>query len=380
MCVNNDSNNKPIRILQVLTAMNRAGTETMLMNLYRSVDRSRIQFDFAVTTSEKCDYDDEILSMGGKIIRYPKYKVNNHFSYKRWWKDFFINNPEYRIVHGHIGSTASIYLSIAKKYGLYTIAHSHSTGKMNSIRDFFYKVYSYSTRFIADYFIGCSKAALISRYGSNVAKNQNISCVLNNGIDIEKYAYNDEIREEVKLELNICKTNLVIGTVGRFTEAKNPFFIVDILDELKKKNSEFKFVWAGTGELFSQVKEYITKKGLDDNIILLGVRNDINRILQVLNVFILPSLYEGLPVIGVEVQAAGVPLLCSNKVSKEVALSNCVSFLPIDSTTPWVNAILSKSNFQRILEAPFDVANAGYDIRSTASWLMSFYESRCERT
>ena len=111
-----------IRILHVLTAMDRAGTETMLMNLYRSIDRDEIQFDFAVTATEHCDYNDEILSMGGKIIHYPKYTGKNHFAYKKWWNEFFRSHPEYKIVHGHIGSTASIYLKIAKNYGCYTNA------------------------------------------------------------------------------------------------------------------------------------------------------------------------------------------------------------------------------------------------------------------
>ena len=368
--------NEPIRILHVLTAMNRAGAETMLMNLYRAIDHEHVQFDFAVTTTDKCDYDDEIEMLGGRIIHYPKYKGSNHFAYKKWLNTFFSEHSEYKIIHGHIGSTASIYLKIAKKHGRYTIAHSHSTGKMNSIRDFMYKVYSFSTRYIADYFIGCSTEALISRYGRKVADDNSKSIVLNNGIDIRKYAYSEQVRNEMLNDFNLSNNSFIVGTVGRLTEAKNPFFIVDILEELKQVEPDFRFIWAGNGELKERVTDYINKKKLNDNILMLGVRDDIPRILQLLNVFILPSVFEGLPVIGVEVQAAGVPMLCSDKVSKEVKLSNCVSFLPINSTTVWVESILKEKEFRRIENAPGDVAESGYDIIQTAGWLQTFYESR----
>ena len=366
-----------IRVLHVLTAMNRAGTETMLMNIYRAIDRNKIQFDFAVTTTEQCDYDDEINSLGGRIIHYPKYKGKNHFAYKRWWKTFFSTHPEYKIVHGHIGSTASIYLKIAKTYGCFTIAHSHSTGAYSSLHDYIYKLYSYSTRYIADFFIGCSTEALISRYGMRVAEDKKRSYVLNNGIDVKKYVYSEQIRDEVKEELGLGKDTLVVGTVGRFTEAKNTSFIVDILADLKKKEPDFRFIWAGTGELKEQTEKYITEKNLQENILLLGVRDDIPRILQAMNVFILPSKFEGLPVIGVEVQAAGVPMLCSDKVSPEVNMSKCVTFLPINDTDSWVKGILQEKSFRRVESAPRDVINAGYDIQTTSVWLADFYEKSC---
>lgn len=368
---------KPIRILHVLTAMNRAGTETMLMNLYRAVDRDKVQFDFAVTSTKRCDYDDEIESLGGIIIHYPRYTGKNHLSYKQWWNHFFKTHPEYLIVHGHIGSTASIYLKIAKKYGCFTIAHSHSTGGKANIHDVLYKFFSYSTRYIADYFIGCSTEALISRYGKKIAEDDRKSCVLNNGIDVNKYIYSNQIRNEVKDELGLEKDTLVVGTVGRFTEAKNTFFIVDILAELKKKEPNFRFIWAGTGEMKEQTEKYIVEKNLQENVLLLGVRDDIPRILQALNVFILPSKFEGLPVIGVEVQAAGVPMLCSDKVSPEVNMSKCVTFLPINNTGTWVESILQEKSFRRVEGAAYDVVNAGYDIQTTSVWLTDFYEKRC---
>lgn len=365
----------PIRILHVLTAMNRAGAETMLMNLYRAIDRERVQFDFAVTAKETCDYDGEILSLGGKIIHYPKYTGKNLFAYKKWWDTFFRSHPEYRIIHGHIGSTASIYLKIAKEHGRYTIAHSHSTGGMN-VHDVLYKVLSYNTRFIADYFFGCSTEALISRYGKAITEQPEKSCVLRNGIDVQRYKHNEETCRTVREQLGLSQDTLVVGTVGRFTEAKNVFFIVDILENLKKRIPDYRFLWAGTGELKDQIVARIAEKNLQENILLLGVREDVPELLQAMNVFILPSKYEGLPVIGVEVQAAGLPMLCSDKVSPELKISNCISFLSVDSTNPWVDGILQERTFRRIEDAPMDVAQAGYDVRTTSRWLLAFYEDK----
>lgn len=367
-------NEKPIRVLQVLTAMNRAGTETMLMNLYRAVDRSRIQFDFAVSTTNHCDYDDEIEALGGSIIHYPLYTGKNHIAYKKWWNTFFDEHPEYKIVHGHIGSTASIYLKIAKKHGCFTIAHSHNTGSGFGLKKVLYKAYSYSTRHIADYFIGCSTEALIARYGKNVADNHDKSIVLNNGIDVAKYAASEGIRREVCSELGLSTDELIVGTVGRLTPPKNPLFILDIIGELYIEYPKFKFLWAGTGEMKDEIENIIAEKGLQEKVILLGVRTDIPRILQAFNIFILPSKFEGLPVIGVEVQAAGVPMLCSDKVSPEVIMSKCCKFLPIDTVDPWVKGILAEKVFRRVKDAPDDVIKAGYDIHVTSKWLMEFYE------
>lgn len=366
---------KPIRILHVLAAMNRAGAETMLMNLFRVIDRERIQFDFAVTATRPCDYDDEIIALGGRIIHYPRYRGWNHLAYRRWWDAFFRAHPEYQIVHGHIGSTASIYLSIAKKHGRYAIAHSHSIGGMN-LHDMLYRVMSFSTRYIADYFFGCSKDALVCRYGRGVAERHEISRVLKNGIDVGKYLYTEERCRNVRSALGLKRDALVIGTVGRFVDVKNPFFIVDILEALKSREPDFRFLWAGTGPLKDRIEARIAQKGLRENVLLLGMREDIPEILQTLNAFILPSKYEGLPVIGVEVQAAGVPMLLSDRIPSEIRMSKCATFLPIDSPKPWAEGILRERAFRRVSDASADVIRAGYDVRTTSKWLMAFYEER----
>lgn len=240
-------NSKPIRILHVLAAMDRAGAETMLMNIYRVIDREKVQFDFAVNTEKRCDYDGEIEALGGRIIHYPKYKGKNHFSYKKWWDKFFQQHSEYKIIHGHAGAAAAIYLKEAKKHGCYTIAHSHSVYDIKSLKTLLHRLYTFKTRYIADYFFGCSYIALSDRYGKRTAEDKSRSSVLNNGIDVKKYIYNPVVKHEVMKELNLPENAFVIGTVGRFIDAKNPFFIVDILHELKKECNDFIFLWTGGG-------------------------------------------------------------------------------------------------------------------------------------
>ena len=358
--------------MHVLAAMNRAGAETMLMNLHRRIDRNILQFDYAVCAENKCDYDDEILELGGRLIKYPRYKIKNHFKYMKFWDKFFAQHDEYKIVHGHMGSTAPLYLAMAKKHGKFAIAHAHSTGWNISLPKFIYKLYSHSINKYADYFMGCSMQALEARYGAKIAGDKSRACVLNNAIDAEKYIFNKAIRDEVRHELNLNADDFVIGTVGRLIKVKNPFKIIEILRELKARDINFKFLWAGAGELKDEIEKLIYANNLSENIKMLGLRNDVNRILQAFDVFILPSLWEGLPVAAVEAQAAGLPTLCSDRFSTEAKITDLCKSLPLEENQKWIDAIIKCKDIAR--RNTFDeIKQAGFDISATAEWLQNFY-------
>jgi len=361
-----------VRILHILSCMDRAGTETLLMNLYRNINREKVQFDFAVTVTGKCDYEDEIEFLEGKIIRYPRYTGKNHFKYVKWWNTFFSLHPEYRIVHGHIGSTAAIYLKIAKKYGIYTIAHSHSANPTINLKTLMYKIYSFPTRYIADYFMGCSMPALELRFGNKVAHNRTISVVLNNAIESDKYVYDEFVRKKIREELKLKSNEFVLGTVGRLVVEKNPFFILDVLEKLKKKKEEFKFIWVGKGELQKKIEEGIKERHLEENIIMLGGRTDVNELLQAMDLFMFPSVFEGLGIAGIESQAAGLPTLCSDKIPEEIAITNLCQFISIDNINMWMNAIQKAKNIKRTIRKK-EILNAGFDINDVAVWLQKFY-------
>lgn len=186
-----------IKVLHVIGIMNYGGAETMIMNLYRKIDRNRFQFDFLIHRDHEGDYDNEIKELGGNIYRLPEYKIFNYFSYKKACKDFFKNHSEYDIVHGHIESCAAIYLTEAKKQGIYTVAHCHSTGFQSFLPKILYNSLTYKTRFIADYFFACSKLAGQNRYGNKIVESDKFK-VFNNGIDAKDYIYSETRQNRLK--------------------------------------------------------------------------------------------------------------------------------------------------------------------------------------
>ena len=364
----------PVRVLQVIGIMNRGGAETMIMNLYRSIDKTKVQFDFVVHTNDKGMFDDEIEELGGTIYHCPRYVIKNHFEYKSWWNNFLKKHSrEYVAIHGHIGSTASIYLSIAKKYRLYAIAHSHSAGRVIGLKDIIYKVMSYSTRNIADYFFGCSELAGIKRYGKRVANNPNIFSVLNNAINVDNYTYNNEIRRKIREELLINEDQLVIGHIGRFDKAKNQAYLVNIFEKLHKIDENAKLVLVGTGENVEAIKKQIRELNLESSVILTGVRSDVCELLQASDVFVFPSIYEGLPVTVIEAQASGLKCLLSDTISKEVDITGLVEYMSLNkSASEWAEKILSMLPYDRV-DTSSKIVQSGYDIKATAKELTEFY-------
>ena len=222
-----------IRVLHVIGIMDRGGAETMIMNLYRHIDRNRIQFDFVVHTGAEGAFDQEINRLGGKIYHCPGYILMNHISYVRWWKGFFnARGRFYSIVHGHIGSTAAVYLRIAKKHGLYTIAHSHNTNGSLTGKELLYRMLSYRTRFTADYFFACSRQAGIDRYGKGILRQKERFKVFPNAINTAAFSFDGAARRRVREQLDIKEGTLLLGHVGRFQKVKNHRFIVQVFYSL----------------------------------------------------------------------------------------------------------------------------------------------------
>lgn len=365
---------KPIRVLHVIGIMNRGGAETMIMNLYRHIDRSKVQFDFVENSSEPAIFDEEIISLGGRIYRCPHYNGKNHFTYVKWWNEFFqAHSKEYPIVHGHLGSTAAIYLAIAKKYGVYTIAHSHSSGTDHSLRSYLYQMMSYNTRNVADYFFACSEAAGKDRFGRKVISGDHYA-VLNNAIDVNRFSYNPSVRNAVRDELGIRQNQLVVGHIGRYTKEKNHEFILKVFSELKKMDSNARLLMIGDGPLHTQIMQAAEQLGLSSDVIFTGVRSDVERLVQAMDVFVLPSLYEGLPVTMVETQAAGLPCIISDKVPPECILTEgLVDVMPLSASPgAWAEKILAKRAIPRT-DRRAEIAAHGFDITTEAVKLQEFY-------
>ena len=362
-----------IRVLHVFHSMGCGGAENMIMNLYRKIDREKIQFDFLVHTQDACFFDSEIISLGGNIYRAPYYRITNELEYRKYLKTFFDKHREISIVHGHLGSCAHIYLKIAKQYGCFTIAHSHSSKPTDaSLKNVIYRFFTYMTRRTADYFIGCSQKAGEYRFGNSLAHSEKFS-VLKNAIDAEKYQFNEDVRSKIRNEFGI-KNEILIGHVGRFTYAKNHSFLLEVFKHVHAVNKETKLILVGDGELRNDILNMIKDKGLQKDVIVTGLRSDVDRVLQGVDCFVFPSNFEGLPVSVVEAQAAGLPCFISDRITDEVIVTDLVKSLSIEGSAEiWSDQILALKRSDQRKNTITEIKKSGYDIVSSALWLTDFY-------
>lgn len=367
---------KPERVLQVLGRLDRGGAEVMVMNYYRHIDRTQVQFDFLIHTTDSCDFTDEILALGGKIYSIPQLTVNNYFDYRVSLHRFFeANASRYIAVHGHMGRTAAIYLSIAKKYGLFTIAHSHGTGNTRDLRGFIYKIMAFPTRYVADSFFGCSFAAGRARYGNKVASSSRFS-VLPNAFDVPLFRYNGKVRKEIRKELGF-EGELVIGHVGRMMPVKNHRFMLEILQRLIQHGMHAKLLLVGDGPSRAGIEQAIVERDLVDRVVCVGSQPDIPKYLQAMDLFLFPSLYEGLGSAVVEAQSAGLPCIVSDVVPDEVAITDLVRFASLsNSADRWALILMEMVPTGERTRYNDEVGSSGYDIVQASQFLMRYYKER----
>ena len=303
-----------LRILHYIGSLNIGGSQTMIMELYRNIDKTNIQFDFIVDRKDELFYKDEIESLGGKIFIIEKFKGYNFFSYKKQLKKLFNEHKEYNIIHGHVRSVASIYLKVAKKCGLKTIVHSHSTSNGKGLQSIIKKILQHNIRYIADYFMGCSKEANIWLFGKKIA-NSNKCFIINNSFNIKKYLFSLEDREFIRKQNGISDDEIVIGHVGRFVDVKNHTFIIQVFKKLIDHNKNYKLLLIGYGELWDKIKDLVNKEGLSSKVIF-KKSADVCKYYSAFDMFVLPSKYEGLGIVLVEAQLSGLNCLASNTVPK----------------------------------------------------------------
>lgn len=363
---------KPIRIAQVIGKWVGGGVESVVMNYYRHIDRSKIQFDFI------CDEDstnipyDEIKSLGGQIILIPPYQ--KIFRYHKELKNI-LKEGNYKIVHSHINTLSVFSLWAAKAAGVpVRIAHSHSTSnpkefKKNIIKQF---LRLFSKHFATDYMC-CSELAGRWLFGNKVYDKGKVY-LLNNAIELDKFAYNEEIRKELRNELKIHDNTLVIGHIGRFVEQKNHTFLIDIFNEIHKKNKNSVLILVGQGPLMLDIEKKVKELNLDENVMFLGQRKDAFKLYQVFDVFILPSLYEGLPVVAVEAQASGLYCVLSNKMTKETKLLDSTIFFDIkEKKLKIVENILNDYKNHLRDNSTVKVLNLNFDIKEEVKKLTEQY-------
>jgi len=359
-----------IRILHMIGSLGIGGSQTCVMNIYRNIDRSAIQFDFAVDSPGDNYYVNEIEDLGGKIYCFPKFNGKNMMEVQRAWNNFLSEHREYKILHSHVRSYASIYIPVAKRNGVKTIIHSHSTSNGRGFASVAKSILQYPLRYQADYFFGCSKAAGEWLFGKRVIKSGQYY-TLPNAVDTRLYQAPPEKREECRRRLGV-ENKKVFLHVGRLHPSKNHNFLLDVFAKVVINLPDSILLIAGDGELRAGIEERIDELELNGAVKMLGSRNDIPDLMQAADCFLFPSNWEGLPLAVVEAQAAGIPSLISDHVTKEVHISELVTYLPIDKgVDPWVEAIL-KIDYQR-KNVIFEIKRAGFDVQDTAKWLEAFY-------
>lgn len=331
-------------ILHYVGIMNRGGMETFLMNIYRKIDKSKIQFHFIVHGEEEGDYDQEILKLGGEIIHFPHFR-ENPIKYKKRWNSFWkINRDKYDVFHYHTNSLANIMaIKMAIKYDFYNIiihAHSSYANKGRTIQTVHDVIHNHNQKYVDKYELiklAVSKPAGTWLFGKNGQFD-----TIPNGIPYEDFEFNPNIRKKIQRDLNL-KNNIVLGHVGNFLAVKNHEFILDIFYEFWKKYPQSKLVLIGDGVLREAINNKIDKLGIRDHIILLGSIPNVNEYLNIFDVFLFPSLYEGLPLSTIEAQINQLPLLVSKNISKEITISEKISFLGITQSdiVMWITKIES---------------------------------------
>lgn len=281
-----------IIVAHIMGKWNGGGVESVVMNYYKNIDRNRIQFHFL------CDEDstdipyEEIEKLGGKVIVIPPYQ--KLFKYqKELYRIFKENN--YKIIHSHINALSVFPLRIAKKAGVpIRIAHSHSTSNKKEWKKNILKMIlrPFSKLYANNYF-ACTEYAGKWLFGKKVVERKELN-VINNAIDLKKFEFNENIREDLRKELGIKEDTLIIGHVGRFMKQKNHEFLIDVFEKAIKQDDNIYLILVGQGPLEDKIKEMAKEKGIEDKILFLGQRNDVNKLYQAMDIFVLPSLYEGL--------------------------------------------------------------------------------------
>ncbi|MDE5937966.1 MAG: glycosyltransferase family 1 protein [Lachnospiraceae bacterium] len=390
---------KPIHVLHVLGGVGLGGAESRIMDLYRQMDREEIQFDFLVHDSDvkngfrevgqtgggaalqrKNDgyvrkpqfYDEEIQAMGGHIYALPKFKVYNYFSYRKAVKAFFAAHREFRVVQGHMTSTAGIYLPVARKAGVpVAVAHARNAGVVKGLKGIATRFFRRGLVKKADFCFACSVFAGQDVFGEEAMRAGQVK-VIYNAIDVGRFIYNEKIRQETRAELGIAG-ELVLGHVGRFEYQKNHPYLLDVFAAVCGKRPDVRLLLLGDGEDRPAMEEKCRRLGIADRVSFLGNRRDAQRFYQAMDIFLLPSFFEGLPGVLVEAQAAGLRCLVSDTVTREAKATDLVTYLSIEEPPArWAEEILSQADDAR-RDTAQEMRDAGFDVRTQAQGYSHFY-------
>lgn len=366
-------NKKILRVVHIIGKVEMGGVQAVVMNYYRNIDKTKVQFDFIIDGYNETPIDEEIKSMGGKVYKIEPYEKNIFKNMLQCYKIFKTN--KYTIVHCHLNTLSVFPLFVAWICKIkIRICHNHSTaakgeGKKNLIK---YILLPFSKLF-ATHYCACSELSGRWIFGNNFYNKGKVK-LIKNAIDINKYSYNKSVRDKKREQMNL-NNKFVIGHVGRFVYQKNHNFLIDIFNEAYKINNNLILILVGDGRLKNQIQYKVKKLGLKDNILFLGNRFDVPELMQAMDLFLLPSFYEGLPVVGVEAQAAGLKCIFSDSITYETKITDLVEFISLNKSSKyWANQIIKYSNGYNRENTDIQIKKAGYEIKIAAHNLLLWYK------
>lgn len=360
---------QPIRVAHIVGKMVGGGVEAFIMNYYRNIDRTKVQFDFIIDSDSKVVPKEEIEKLGGRIIIVPPYQ--KVFSYIKELRKI-LNENKYKIVHSHLNS-----LSVIPLFGAclakvpVRIAHSHSTTNIKEWKkNLFKNILRPFSKVFATHYFACSEHAGRWLFGNRTFNNGKVK-IITNAIDIEKFDYNIQIREKFREKLNV-EGKIVIGHIGRFVKQKNHEYLIEIFAKAKKINNNLILLLIGEGPLENKIKNEVEKLGLSDSVLFLGVVNDVYNYLQVMDCFAFPSLYEGLGIVLIEAQCNGLTCLCSKEIPEEARMSSSFKKIDINNQEEWIKNICEPNNYKRY-DYKDVIKKNGYDIKKEANLIEKEY-------
>lgn len=359
------------KVLHYVGRMNRGGMEMFIMNLFYHIDRNEIMFDFAIHGSNVGDFQEEIHNLGGSWYFFPQMR-KNPIQYRKAWRTFWNTHAgEYCAFHFHTNSLANIIaLEEAARAGIpIRIIHSHSSmankGRLQWLNDILHNLHQKKIPKLATHLFACSDKAAAWLFGG--MKIGSLPVIqINNGIDIERFQYNEMNRNNIRKTLEFDGLKIV-GHVGAFLPVKNHKFIVDVIEKAYEMDSSIRCVFIGQGCLFEEIKNLVASKKLNNVILFLGTQNNVHEWLSAMDIFIMPSLYEGLPVSLIEVQANGLPAIVSDTITDYVKLQKNIYYKSLsDGPTEWAKEIIKVINFRNRECNSNCVSDGGFDIKDTA--------------
>jgi glycosyltransferase involved in cell wall biosynthesis len=348
---------RPLRILHVVGGMSRGGVETWLRHVLRNIDRDRFQMDFLVHTDKACAYDDEIRALGSRIL--PCLSPSRPLKYAREFRRILAEYGPYDVIHSHVHHYSGYVLRLAHSAGVpLRIAHSHNdTSALEAGAGLRRRVYlSVTGRWIARYAmagLSASRLAAVALFGSNWESDprwQSLYC----GVDFSHFRQPAD-QTNLRAELGLPPDAFVVGHVGRFSEQKNHKFLIEIAAEIARREPNMRLLLIGDGTLRPEIEDIVNRSGLTEKVVFAGLRADVHRLmLEAMDVFLFPSLHEGLPLVGMEVQAAGVPSVMSDTITSEVeVVSELVQWLSLSQpASVWAEAVLSAREMRRKITQP----------------------------